>query len=154
MPSGQEQAMDDRTGGKKGLSPDRYDLIPAKAFEYLALIYGQSCVEHGGKYDARNWEKGYPWGWSPRALCKHVGAVIRGGWLDPDSGLPHIMHAAWHCFAICTFYEYQLGTDDRTSLHEAVSDKLTDLLHQGSAYNISRVPTREEFEGALGEVRP
>lgn len=116
MPSGQEQAVDTVTGGKKGLSPDRYDLIPAKALEYLALIYGKSAKEHGGKYDARNWEKGYPWGWSIRALFKHAWSVVRGEWLDPESGLPHIMHAAWHCFTLCTFHDYNIGTDDRSKL--------------------------------------
>lgn len=159
MPSGQAQATDAKTGGKKGLSPDRYDLIPAKALEYLALVYGQSCIEHGGKYDARNWEKGYPWGWSIRALFKHALAFVRGAWLDPDSGLPHIIHAAWHCFTLCTYHDYKLGTDDRTPLRERslydggakrYEGQLETLLARAredrTDYDIPHVPTREELD--------
>lgn len=114
-------AQDPATGGTKGLSPDRYDLIPPKALEYLALVYGQACQDHGGKYAARNWERGYPWGWSARALFKHAWAFMRGEWLDPESHLPHLAHAAWHCFTLMTYHEYALGTDDRTHVGRPVT---------------------------------
>lgn len=103
---------DSKTGAMKGVSLDRYDLIPPKALEYLALIYGKGSL----KYADRNWEKGYKWGLSFRALMKHAWAAWRGEWLDPESGLPHLMHAAWHCFTIVTYYDHQLGTDDRSEM--------------------------------------
>jgi hypothetical protein len=106
---------DAKTGAMKGVSLDRYDLIPPKALEYLALIYGKGSL----KYADRNWEKGYKWGLSFRALMKHAWAAWRGEWLDPESGLPHLMHAAWHCFTIVTYHDYRLGTDDRTELRES-----------------------------------
>jgi hypothetical protein len=114
MPSGQEQQIlvDPITGGQKGVSPDRYDLIPPRALEYLALVYGHGTV----KYADRNWEKGYKWGWSFRALLKHALAPMRGEWLDPESGLPHLAHCAWHCMTLMTFYDSEIGTDDRSSL--------------------------------------
>lgn len=114
-------ATDPVTGGFKGLRADRYDLIPAYALEQLALVYGESCDEHGGKYPARNWEKGYSWGWSFRALFKHAFAALRGEWLDPESKRPHLAHAAWHCFTLMVYYEYRLGTDDRSRLRQGGS---------------------------------
>ena len=109
-------AQDPKTGGKKELKADRYDLMPPRALEYVALVYGLSCKDHGGKYDARNWEKGYPWGWSFRALFKHAFMALRGEWLDPESGLPHLAHACWHCLTIMTYYDYGIGTDDRSKI--------------------------------------
>jgi hypothetical protein len=109
-------ATDPKTGANKELKADRYDLIPSYALEQLALVYGLSCKDHGGKYEARNWEKGYPWGWSFRALFKHAFAALRGEWLDPESGLPHLSHAAWHCFTLMVYFHYKLGTDDRSTI--------------------------------------
>ena len=112
MPLEQVIQTDEKTGAKKGVSLDRYDLIPPRALEYLALVYGKGCQ----KYAPRNWEAGYPWGWSFRALFKHAFAALRGEWMDPESGLPHLAHCAWHCFTLMTYHEYKLGTDDRSGV--------------------------------------
>ena len=116
MPDPGVMATDPKTGAHKELKADRYDLIPPYALEQLALVYGLSCQDHGGKYEPRNWEKGYPWGWSFRALFKHALAALRGEWLDPESGLPHLVHAAWHCLTLVTYFHYKLGTDDRSMI--------------------------------------
>lgn len=129
----QQMETDAKTGGMKGVSLDRYDLIPAKALEYLARIYGKGSL----KYADRNWEKGYKWGLSFRALMKHAWAAWRGEWLDPESGLPHLMHAAWHCFTIVTYHDYKLGTDDRSTLREPPAD------HAGATSGY--LPTPEEI---------
>ena len=110
-------STDPTTGAMKELKDDRYDLIPPDALEALARVYGKSSQDHGGKYPARNWEKGYAWGKSFRALIKHAFAAWRGEWLDPESGLPHLAHAAWHCFTLLTYHDKKLGTDDRSHLN-------------------------------------
>ena len=69
----QRMETDAKTGAMKGVSLDRYDLIPPTALEYLALIYGKGSL----KYVDRNWEKGYRWGLSFRALMKHAWAAWR-----------------------------------------------------------------------------
>lgn len=105
-------AVDEKTGAKKGVSLDRYDLIPGRALEYVAMVYGKGSQ----KYEERNWEKGYKWGYSFRALLKHAFAAWRGEWLDPESGLPHLAHCVWHGLTLMTFHEYKLGTDDRSAV--------------------------------------
>jgi len=115
-PDPKVMAVDEKTGAKKELKADRWDLMPWGALEYVALVYGKSAVDHGGKYPARNWEKGYNWGWSFRALIKHAVKPMVGEWYDPESGLPHLAHAAWHCRALMTYFDYKLGTDDRSGL--------------------------------------
>jgi hypothetical protein len=67
------------------------------------------------KYDDHNYLKGYDWSLSFGALLRHVMAAEKGEWLDDESGLPHVMHAAWHCFALFMFEKHGLGTDDRIS---------------------------------------
>ena len=109
-------SVDSQTGAMKELKDDRYDLIPGLALEYVAQVYGRSSQDHGGKYPARNWEKGYAWSKSFRALIKHAYKAWRGEWLDPESGLPHLAHAAWHCLCLMTYFDYGLGTDDRSAL--------------------------------------
>jgi hypothetical protein len=116
VPDPAAMSVDPVTGAMKELKADRYDLIPPEALEFLAKIYGKSCKDHGGKYDARNWEKGYAWGKSFRALIGHAFAAWRGEWLDPESGLPHFAHAAWHCLTLITYHDHKLGTDDRSPI--------------------------------------
>ena len=109
---------DEKTGAKKGVSLDRYDLIPHRALEELAKVYGRSSVEGGGKYPARNWEKGYSWGWSFRAMIKHAFAHWRGEAIDPEDGLFHLSKVAWHSFTLLMYFIYKLGTDDRSKMQE------------------------------------
>lgn len=109
------------TGGQKGSKAERYDLIPPWPLRMLALVYGQSCKDHGGKYEARNWEKGYAWGLSYAALRRHTDAFWDGEWLDPESGLPHLAHAAWHCFTLMMFHRHCQNLDDRSRLRDVRS---------------------------------
>lgn len=103
------RGTDPTTGGQKGLKPARYDLIPPEALDLLARLYGWGA----SKYADRNWEKGYPWGWSFAAMMRHAWAWARREDTDPESGLPHMAHCAWHCFVLMTFSVRGIGTDDR-----------------------------------------
>jgi hypothetical protein len=91
------------TGGEKGQKLARFDLIPADVEWLLAEHYGKNCKEHGGKYESRNWEKGYGWMLSIAACRRHLTAFLRGQNVDTDSGSLHLVAAAWHLFALIHF---------------------------------------------------
>jgi hypothetical protein len=97
------------TGGQKGIKAERYDLIPHEALTAVAKVYGYGAE----KYSENNWRKGYPYSWSFGALCRHIWAFWRGEDVDPESKLPHLAHATFHCFTLLTFWQKELGTDDR-----------------------------------------
>lgn len=99
------------TGGAKGVKLARYDLIPADALEELANHYGRGAL----KYSDGNWLKGYEWSKNFAALMRHAWAFWRGEDIDEETGTPHIIAAAWHCFALYTFSsnEKYVHFDDR-----------------------------------------
>lgn len=110
-PSPGEVRVTSETGGQKGCKPQRMDLLPPEALLALSEVYGMGAE----KYDDHNYLKGYDWSLSFGALLRHVMAAEKGEWLDDESGLPHVMHAAWHCFALFLFEKHGIGTDDRIS---------------------------------------
>lgn len=87
------------TGGKKGQKLARYDLIPPKPLDSLARIYGMGAEKYGDD----NWKKGYAWSLNFAAMMRHAWAYWSGEDTDPESGLPHLAHAAWHCMALMHF---------------------------------------------------
>ena len=109
---GAEQRITDPvTGGQKGSKPSQLSMIPPRALLAIGEVYG-----HGAKkYDRHNWRKGYRWSLSIDALFRHLLAWLDGETTDPESGISHLAHAAWHCLALMTFQEEGLGTDDRVS---------------------------------------
>jgi hypothetical protein len=112
------RVIDKETGGMKGQKLARYDLIPPEALDALAKVYG-----HGAhKYEDRNWEKGYSWGLCFAAMMRHAWAFWRGEETDRESGLPHLAHAAWHCFTLMTFAQTHTNKDDRSQLKEGKKD--------------------------------
>ncbi len=98
----EERITESSTGGKKGIKPRRYDLIPPSSLAALADVYGMGAE----KYDDTNWVKGYSWRYSYGAMQRHVEAARDGEWTDPESGLPHLAHAAWHMFTLMYYQEY------------------------------------------------
>jgi nucleoside 2-deoxyribosyltransferase len=103
------RVTDPKTGGQKGVKPARMDLIPPEPLWQLALVYGMGAK----KYSDDNWRKGYAWKLSIGALLRHVFQFVRGEYIEPESGLPHLVHATWHCFTLMEFNRLKLGTDDR-----------------------------------------
>jgi hypothetical protein len=108
------RVTDPNTGGQKGQKIERFDLIPAEPLRQLALVYGAGAK----KYDDDNWRKGYSWRLSLGAMMRHVWTWVRGEKYDPEvselAGQPvsHLACAAWHCFTLMEFQEFELGTDD------------------------------------------
>jgi hypothetical protein len=118
------------TGGQKGQKPERFDLIPFEALTEVARVYGFGAT----KYADDNWRKGYAWRLSLGAMLRHIAAWAMGYPTDPESKLPHLAHAAWHCLTLLTFEAHGLGTDDRAK-------------HPG-------VPIKDIYGNVIGYTRP
>jgi hypothetical protein len=103
------KATDPKTGGQKGVKPERYDLIPWDAMDEIARVYAFGAT----KYDDHNWAKGYPWGWSLAALFRHASLFARGEDRDKESGCLHLAHVAWHCLTMMMFHIKGIGRDTR-----------------------------------------
>lgn len=109
---------DDCSGGhreesKSGFKFDsgklRYDLVPPYALSQLVQVY----TDGAAKYGDVNYLKGMAYRRVLAALMRHVEAYRTGESTDPDSGSPHLAHAAWACFTLITYELYDLGEDDR-----------------------------------------
>lgn len=100
---------DETTGAQKGIKAERFDLLPWDALEEVARVYAYGAK----KYADRNWEKGYPWGWSFQALIRHASRWMCGETYDKETGLHHMAHACFHCLALVTYAIREVGKDDR-----------------------------------------
>lgn len=104
------RVTDPNTGGQKGQKPERFDLIPPGPLRQLARVYGMGSA----KYAPRNWEKGYSWSLSFAAMQRHLWAFWNGEDIDPESKLPHVIHAAFHALALAEFMNTHPELDDRS----------------------------------------
>lgn len=96
-------------GHKDDDGKPRYDLIPPEFLDDTAKVLTYGAM----KYAPRNWEKGMAWGRVFGALMRHMWAWWRGQKLDPETGLPHLAHAAC-CIAFLMAFEARgVGKDDR-----------------------------------------
>lgn len=87
----------------------RLDLVPVEAIEALGAV-----LTHGAsKYGDRNWERGMAWSRPYAALLRHLLAWWRGEDIDPESGLPHLWHAATNAAFLVAYAGRGIGTDDR-----------------------------------------
>ena len=87
----------------------RVDLLDPIAIAGLAdvLTFGAS------KYGDRNWERGIEWSRVYGAALRHLLAFW--GWedLDPETGLPHIDHAACNIHFLQRYFRTHKNLDDR-----------------------------------------
>lgn len=97
------------TGGQKGKKAEELGAIDPTSLRVVARV----AAFGSAKYERSNFLKGYNWSLSFDALQRHLLAFWEGEDLDPESGLPHTAHAAWHCLALISFMQRGLGTDDR-----------------------------------------
>jgi hypothetical protein len=99
-----------KTGGVKfDNGKARYDLLPPEGAEGVAKVLAFGAQ----KYAARNWEQGMDWSRPFSACMRHLWAWWRGEKNDPDSGLPHLFHAATNIFFLIAYEARGRGTDDR-----------------------------------------
>lgn len=110
LPDG-EVRVTSETGGQKGRKPAELATVDPLALLELAKVSGFGAQ----KYESFNYLKGYDWTLSANAAFRHLLAGLNGEDLDPESGLPHFAHFAWHGLALTSFYLRGIGTDDRVS---------------------------------------
>jgi len=98
--------------------PD-FSLIPLCTLEDEARVW-----EYGKrKYAAWNWAKGQDWSIPFACLQRHLAAWQRGEELDPESGLPHLAHAACNLRMLTLFSKtYQEGDDRPVKWLEGVKN--------------------------------
>jgi hypothetical protein len=77
----------------------KISLVPKEGIEGLARIY-----EYGlEKYQKNSWRKFTPeqaLECLPDAGLRHLLSFCDGEEIDPDSGLPHLLQAAWNCITL------------------------------------------------------
>lgn len=108
-PPGEVRVVDPETGGAKGQKLAQLGAVDPQSVMRVAAVAGFG----GQKYARYNFARGYAWSLSYDAMQRHLHAFWGGEDTDPESGLPHLAHAAWHCLALITFLERGKGTDDR-----------------------------------------
>lgn len=96
-------------GQKFDTEKPRLDLVPPRAVLAIAevLTFG------AGKYGDRNWEQGIKHGRLYAAAQRHLLAYQSGEDLDPESGLPHIAHAACNLAMLTELTTTRPDLDDR-----------------------------------------
>ena len=111
---GEVRKVDPTTGGMKGQKPERYDLIPWDSMAVLARVYGYGAKKYEDTdVGEHNWRRGYRWSLNFAAMMRHATAWYEGESYDPESGIHHLAHAAWHCLTLIWFEIHGRGTDDR-----------------------------------------
>lgn len=98
------------TGGEKGRKPCEVGAVDPLAREELGKVAGFGAR----KYERGNYLKGYDWSLCIDAMHRHMLAFEAGEDRDPESGLLHVAHAAWHGLALASFVLRGIGTDDRS----------------------------------------
>jgi hypothetical protein len=96
-------------GTKDDFDKADYSLIPPFALRQLALLYTRGAR----KYSRFNWRNGMAWSRPYRAAIEHSLKWLGGEKLDPETGIHHMIAAAWNCFAIVEFEEFGIGEDNR-----------------------------------------
>lgn len=99
------------TGGMKNKKPCQFSTAPPLGMEELGKVCG--WPSDTGKYPRNNYRKGYAWSLSLDAAYRHILRFQDGEDLDPETGLHHLAHAAWHCLALIQFGKDYPEGDDR-----------------------------------------
>lgn len=99
----------DEPGWKMDVGKPRIDLVAPEFVQQTADVLAFGAA----KYSERNWEKGMSWGRCFGAMMRHMWAWWGGERNDPESGLPHLAHAACCLMFLMAYENRQLGTDDR-----------------------------------------
>lgn len=101
--------VDTNAGRKDDADKPRLELVHGDFIEEVAkvLTFGAN------KYEAWNWYRGFRWGRVLGACFRHLFAWARGEKLDPESGLPHLAHAACCIMFLIVFEKRNIGDDDR-----------------------------------------
>ncbi len=107
---GRETGKRDKSGAiKYDDAKGRFDLIPPRPLEEMALHFGKGAM----KYGDRNWEAGMSWGRLFAAAGRHMWAWWRGEEYDKDTGTHHLISACWNLLCLREYTLTRKGKDDR-----------------------------------------
>ena len=87
-----ETRITSETGGQKGAKAQQFSQIPTPSLMALAETYSYGA----SKYSRFNFRNGYDYSLSFDAMQRHAWAWNDSEDLDPESGLNHMAHVAWH----------------------------------------------------------
>ena len=87
----------------------RMDLLPVGPLMRVAEVYTYGAK----KYTPNNWRKGMRWGRVYAALMRHLFRFWSGEDVDPESGLPHLAHAAFGILTLLDYSQTRPEMDDR-----------------------------------------
>lgn len=87
-----------------------HELLPFEALESVSAVLAYGAK----KYAAHNWRKGLGRARLCGAALRHVFSYLRGVDNDPESGLPHLAHAAC-CILFALTFHLEGTHDDRRS---------------------------------------
>jgi hypothetical protein len=105
----ERRVVNEKTGAEKGQKLARLGAVDPVSLMELAEVAGYGAE----KYARYNFLKGYEWSLSYDALNRHMLAFWSGEDRDPESGLPHMAHAAWHCLTLLSYTRRNIELDDR-----------------------------------------
>lgn len=94
---------------KRDSGKPRMDLLPPRAL----LAVGSVMAYGATTYGAHNWRLGLAWGRLCAAALRHTMAWISGEEHDPESGIPHLAHAAASLLMLLESSMEGYGSDDR-----------------------------------------
>jgi hypothetical protein len=131
-------------GGHKGVKDARFDLLPVDALWQVARVFGEGAK----KYAERNWERGIPRSSQKGALDRHLALYWAGENNDPETGLPHLAHVAWHALTMLALH--LRGQEEWDSPLDYITDDrpTTEGLYSMTA----EVTNPEAIEAAQAEV--
>lgn len=78
-----------KQGIKNDTGKPAFDLIEPHFLEDVAKVLTVGAK----KYDVDNWKRGMSLGKAMGGVMRHLWAVLKGEWLDPETGLSHLAHA-------------------------------------------------------------
>lgn len=84
-------------------------LIPRSGTRALAEVFAFGAT----KYAMHNWRKGILWSELLNSAKRHLDDFIDGEDNDRESGITHLAHAAWNCFAVIEYLTTHTELDDR-----------------------------------------
>ena len=87
----------------------RVDLVPTSLIRSVADILAFGAQ----KYSEYNWQKGMPWRKLYGSIQRHMMSWMDKEDIDPESGLPHLAHAACDIAFLIEYAQKQLGEDNR-----------------------------------------
>ena len=92
---------------RKGKPP--LELLPPGPLEDMASVLGYGAA----KYHANSWRPGLPWTQLIGAALRHIFRWLEGEDKDPESGFPHLAHAATNLLFLLSHAKTGAGRDDR-----------------------------------------